>query len=361
MAVMGERDSGVRALLVHTGQHYDNAMNDQFFKDLGIPAPHFNLGVGSGSHASQTAEVMLRFEPYLDVEKPDAVLVVGDVNSTLACALVAVKKGIPVIHVEAGLRSRDRSMPEEINRILTDQISDLLFLTEQEASANLIAEGIHEKRMRFAGNVMIDTLFSNLKHASAVDEVFARVNAPDWCTERHFSLLTLHRPSNVDEEATLRSLLTTVSMVSMHVPVVFPVHPRTKSRIEQFDLGGLLENKRILLLPPAGYLDLLGLMKKARFVMTDSGGIQEETTALGVPCLTLRENTERPVTVSQGTNTLVGTDRDQILTAANKVLHGGGKSGRIPEYWDGNTARRIVSMIGDWFEKRDLQEIDHAA
>lgn len=342
------------ARLVHTGQHYDAAMNDQFFADLGIPAPHINLEVGSGSHAVQTADIMRRFEPVLDGEQPAAVLVVGDVNSTIACALVAAKKGFPVVHVEAGLRSFDRTMPEEINRVLTDQVSDLLFTTERLARNNLLREGIADDAIHFVGNVMIDTLHRHLPHAMAARELFSRSGAPAGFTGEpgSYAGLTLHRPSNVDSEATLRPLLEALRDISQDIPLVFPLHPRTRGCMERFGLMPLLDGERILVLPPLGYLDMLGLTRDARFFMTDSGGLQEETTALGVPCLTLRDNTEREVTISEGTNTLVGTDPRRLREEARQILSSGGKAGRIPEYWDGHAAERIVQSLGDWLDGR---------
>lgn len=335
------------ARLVHTGQHYDHAMKDTFFRDLGIPIPDVDLEVGSGSHASQTAEVMKRFEPVVDAERPAAVLVVGDVNSTIACALVAVKKGIPVVHVEAGLRSFDREMPEEINRVLTDQISDFLFTTEQDARANLSREGIREDRIHFVGNVMIDSLRANLPRAVPPETVFARHGWGAGRDKSGFALVTLHRPSNVDDPETLGRLLQVLRETSERVAIVFAVHPRTQARIKANGQGAILNSPRILVSPPLPYLETLGLMSGARVVMTDSGGMQEETTALGVPCLTLRENTERPITVTEGTNTVVGTDTDRILAALSDVFATGGKRGRIPPLWDGKSATRIAAVLRD--------------
>lgn len=331
--------------LVHTGQHYDQAMKDTFFQQLGIPEPDRDLGVGSGSHAVQTANTMLRFEPVLDEVAPFAVLVVGDVNSTIACGLVAVKKNIPLIHVEAGLRSFDRDMPEEINRVLTDQISDLLFTTERDALQNLRREGVDESRVCFVGNVMIDTLLANCQQAVKPDVTLATYGSSLSIREEGYTLLTLHRPSNVDEPDTLTRLIQTVSEVSKRLPVVFPVHPRTQQKIADAGLLGFLSSENVSLLPPVSYLEMLGLMRGARVVLTDSGGLQEETTALGVPCVTLRENTERPITVTDGTNTIVGTNAEKILACVDDILDSGGKSGRIPEYWDGNAATRIVERL----------------
>lgn len=344
------RARGIAAQLVHTGQHYDADMNERFFADLGIPHPDINLEVGSASHAVQTAEVMRRFEPVVDDLQPRAVLVVGDVNSTIACALVAAKKGVGVVHVEAGLRSYDRAMPEEINRVLTDQISDLLFTTERHAEVNLAREGIDSARVHFVGNVMIDTLLHNRGRAVPWRDTLDAAGADVGPFEQAggYGALTLHRPSNVDDEAVLTRLVDTLVSLSRDLPLVFPVHPRTRARLEGFGLLDRLQAGRIAVLPPAGYLEMLGLMRDARLVLTDSGGMQEETTALGVPCITLRENTERPITVDEGTNVLVGNDPGRILAAFNDVLGSGGKQGRVPEYWDGRAAERIVDVLADW-------------
>ena len=340
--------SGLTASLVHTGQHYDAAMKHTFFDQLHIPEPDVDLGVGSGSHAVQTAQIMQRFEPILDQQQPSAVLVVGDVNSTIACALVAAKKQVPVIHVEAGLRSGDRSMPEEINRILTDQLSDLLFTTESSAADNLQREGISAEKIFFVGNVMIDSLRYNLASAVPARQTLASADAPAVFLDKPYGLLTLHRPSNVDDTTTLRSLLQALSKISQVTPLVFPVHPRTRARITEAKLDSLIAEANILLLPPQGYLEMLGLMANAQLVLTDSGGIQEETTALGVPCVTLRNSTERPITVEQGTNTIVGTDPAAILRAHASIIDGNNKAGRQPELWDGQAAARIASIIGNW-------------
>jgi UDP-N-acetylglucosamine 2-epimerase (non-hydrolysing) len=343
------RQGRFRPVLVHTGQHYDPEMNDQFFRELALPAADRNLGVGSASHAVQTAEVMKGFEPVLD-ETPDpaAVVVVGDVNSTIACSLVAAKKGVPVVHIEAGLRSFDRAMPEEINRVLTDQISTLLLTTERNAAANLEREGIAAERVHFVGNLMIDSVFAHLERATPPEATFAAAGAPAFGADG-YALLTLHRPSNVDDAAVLGGLLGAVARIAERLPVVFPVHPRTRARIAAAGLDHLLPSGAVLLLPPAGYLAMLGLMRSARLILTDSGGIQEETTALGVPCLTLRHNTERPITVEEGTNTLVGTDPERIVAAAADVLRTGGKRGRRPELWDGRAAERVVDVLARAF------------
>ena len=335
---------GVKAKLVHTGQHYDPAMSDSFFEQLGIPRPDVNLEVGSASHAVQTADIMRAFEPVLDAECPRAVLVVGDVNSTIACALVAAKKGVKVIHVEAGLRSYDRAMPEEINRVLTDQISDLLFTTERAALANLEREGVAAERVQFAGNVMIDTLRAHLARAVPAAVTLGGLPA------RGYAVVTLHRPSNVDQEATFRALLETLNHVAEKLDVVFPIHPRTQATAERFGMAELLARPGMILLPPQGYLEMLGLTREASVVLTDSGGLQEETTALGVPCITLRENTERPITISEGTNTLTGPHPDKILQCLADILDNGGKRGRIPEYWDGQAADRIAITLRTWLD-----------
>ncbi|MDQ3189321.1 MAG: UDP-N-acetylglucosamine 2-epimerase (non-hydrolyzing) [Pseudomonadota bacterium] len=346
------------AVLIHTGQHYDFDLNDRLFVDLDLPAPDVNLEVGSGSHAMQTAEVMKRFEPVIEKYQPSCVVVVGDVNSTLACSLVASKKNIPVAHVEAGLRSFDRSMPEEINRVLTDQIAALLYTTERSAHANLAREGISGERVHFVGNLMIDSLLSALPNAVAAAELFHRAGLDaEWANARDgYVAVTLHRPSNVDDQRTLSNIVAILGELGQRMPVVWPVHPRTRANIEKFGLTDLLQRQRITCLPPQGYLDMVGLMRDAVLVMTDSGGVQEETTALGVPCLTMRANTERPITVAEGTNTLVGTERDRILAVADDVIRTGGKRGRVPEYWDGRAAPRIADHMAHW-----LASLDRAA
>lgn len=351
MEALSEIRPKLKVCLVHTGQHYDVAMNHQYFEALGIPQPDINLEVGSGTHATQTADVMRGFEAALGDKPPSAVLVVGDVNSTLACALVAAKKNISVIHVEAGLRSFDRSMPEEINRVLTDQISDLLFTTERSGRDNLLREGIDEPRIQFVGNVMIDTLRRNLPNAVPVSRILKDAGREEFLAgAQGYAVLTLHRAGNVDNPQILGKLLETVSQIAARIPVIFPVHPRTRAMIEKFGFNDLLAAPDILPLPPMGYLEMLGLMKDARVVLTDSGGIQEETTALGVPCLTLRENTERPITVDEGTNTIVGQDAAKILAAFNEIMQSGGKAGRVPQFWDGHAAMRIAQAIQQWLE-----------
>ncbi len=335
----------IRTHLCHTGQHYDSELNDSFFTDLDIPRPDTRLDVGSGSHAVQTAEIMKRFEPVLDAERPAAVLVVGDVNSTLAAALVSAKKEVPVVHVEAGLRSYDRSMPEEINRVLTDRISDLLFATEPAAIGNLAREGIPQDRVRLVGNVMIDAMHRQLTASTPPARVLARHGG---MPRNGYAVLTLHRPSNVDDPAVLAALLDAVREIGRELPVVFPIHPRTRARIESSGLESRLSLPEILVLPPVGYLDMLGLVREARLVLTDSGGLQEETTALGVPCLTLRDNTERPVTIDEGTSTLVGNRPSSIAVAFDNFRRTGGKRGRVPALWDGHAAERIAVELDAW-------------
>ena len=344
-------------LLVHTGQHYDPAMNDQLFAALRLPRPAVNLEVGSGSHAVQTAEIMKRFEPVVEQHDPAAVLVVGDVNSTIACALVAAKKNIPVVHVEAGLRSFDRSMPEEINRVLTDQIADVLYTTERTANENLSREGIASERIVFVGNVMIDSLREHKVHAVPARETLRAGGAGEaFFRTSRFGVVTLHRPSNVDDPDVLRTLLDTLLEVSENLPLAFALHPRTRTKIEEFGFGFIAKCERIVLLPPQGYLEMLGLMAAAAAVLTDSGGVQDETTALGVPCLTMRNTTERPITIDEGTSTLVGRDRNLILRGVAEVLATGGKRGRTPELWDGHAAQRIASHLADWLSTRALSK-----
>jgi UDP-N-acetylglucosamine 2-epimerase (non-hydrolysing) len=344
---MKRRKGEFAPLLVHTGQHYDREMSEAFFRDLALPEPDVYLGVGSGTHARQTASVMASFEPVLERERPDWVLVVGDVNSTLACALVAVKLGVRVAHVEAGLRSRDRTMPEEINRILTDQIADLLLTPSTDADRNLLAEGIPQERIRFVGNVMIDSLFSSLKRAES-----SSVRRELGLEHSDYAALTLHRPSNVDERETFSRILRALEEITERLPVIFPVHPRTRARIREFGFEERIRrNPALRLVDPLGYLDFLWLYSGARLVLTDSGGIQEETTALGIPCLTLRENTERPVTVELGTNRVVGTDTERIVCAAREALEAGpllhetDEKKRLPPLWDGHAAPRILDAL----------------
>lgn len=344
-----------RAALIHTGQHYDVAMNDRLFRDLELPPPDLNLGVGSASHAVQTAEIMRRIEPVLDELAPACVVVVGDVNSTLAVSLVAAKKAVPIVHVEAGLRSYDRTMPEEINRVLTDQVADLLYITERAAADNLAREGIAAQRIHFVGNVMIDSVVRNRARATPSAKTLSREGCgPLPNPERGFALVTLHRPSNVDDRQSLDEALRILVDVSKQMPVVWPVHPRTRNNIDRFGLRAKAASAGLFLLPPQGYLEMLGLMADAALVLTDSGGVQEETTALAVPCLTMRDNTERPITVDEGTNTLVGRDRERILACVGDVLAGRGKCGRRPELWDGHAAPRIAKHLAAWLATRSV-------
>jgi UDP-N-acetylglucosamine 2-epimerase (non-hydrolysing) len=331
----------IHPLLVHTGQHYDERLSEVFFRQMGIGEPDINLEVGSGSHAWQTAEILKRIEPVLLQHQPDLVLVVGDVNSTIAASLAAVKLGISVAHVEAGLRSFDRTMPEEINRVLTDALADYLLVTEEDAIDNLMREGRSRECIYLVGNVMIDALryFLPLAQKSSLGEELGLSKDNGF---HPFAVLTLHRPSNVDSSEKLESLLNVIEEVAERLQVVFPVHPRTQRIIER--LGGR-GHSRLKLIPPVGYLDFLFLLSRAKLVLTDSGGIQEETTALGVPCLTLRENTERPVTVTHGTNEIVGLDSAKIRNGVDTVLAGKWKSGRLPQFWDGHAAERIVDIL----------------
>jgi UDP-N-acetylglucosamine 2-epimerase (non-hydrolysing) len=361
LRAMSAHEASVASYLVHTGQHYDKNMNDQFFSDLKLPTPNINLNVGSGSHATQTADIMKRFEPVVDDLKPSCVVVVGDVNSTLACALVAVKKGVPVAHVEAGLRSYDRSMPEEINRILTDQISDRLYTTERSAQSNLIREAIPKERVIFAGNVMIDSVQFNRSSTRSVDFILmnAGIDPAIWLQAIGYGLVTLHRPSNVDDPAVLAKLMAVLLEVSQSLPLILVLHPRTQSQLVRFGLLALIDADRMVVLPPQGYLDMLGLLGAAQVVLTDSGGLQEETTALGVPCLTLRSSTERPITLEQGTNTLVGLDRELILANLVAVLKGEGKKGCMPELWDGCAAERIATDLFQWLSQTTTRSLSN--
>jgi len=343
VAAMKRSASEFHALLLHTGQHYDDAMSEAFFRDLDLPRPDVYLNVGSGTHAGQTAAVMQAFEPVIVGEKPDWVVVVGDVNSTLACAIVCAKLDVKLAHVEAGLRSRDRSMPEEINRLLTDQIADLLLTPSRDGDANLRAEGIPEARIRFVGNVMIDSLMTQLDRAQQ-----SSVLTTLKLEEKSYAVLTLHRPSNVDEQAAFGRILDALEEIARRLPIVFPAHPRTRKMIDELGLGPRVQSiQNLRLSDPVGYLDFLRLTSCARLVLTDSGGIQEETTVLGIPCITLRENTERPITVEMGTNTIAGTDTSKIIAAANRALNNPlpESNVRIPEFWDGRAADRILDAL----------------
>ncbi|KJY30631.1 UDP-N-acetylglucosamine 2-epimerase [Streptomyces sp. NRRL S-444] len=327
---------GAEVILVHTGQHYDESMNDVFFRDLGIRSPDRYLGAGSGTHAQQTGRVMAAFEPLVDELAPDVVVVVGDINSTLACALVTAKAGPLLAHVEAGLRSRDWGMPEEVNRVATDRVSDYLLAPSPDAAANLRSEGYREDQIHVVGNVMIDTLFANLDRARASD-VLDRYGL----TRGGYGLVTLHRPANVDDPGALRGLLKALGEIADRCPLLLPVHPRAAQRLEEIGVPG-----GIRMVPAAGYLDFIALQDAARVVLTDSGGVQEETTALGVPCVTLRENTERPITVEEGTNVLAGTDPGRITATVNRVLDEP-PAARCPELWDGRASERIAAVLLD--------------
>jgi UDP-N-acetylglucosamine 2-epimerase (non-hydrolysing) len=363
----GRSSEHIEHVLVHTGQHYDANMSDFFFNDLELPKPNLFLGVGSGSHSAQTAKVMEGFERVVLAEKPQVIVVVGDVNSTLACALVAKKTWcsggsferayIPKLaHVEAGLRSFDRTMPEEVNRIVTDSISDYLFTTEESANQNLKNEGVTEDKIHFVGNVMIDTL---LRHRAKAEEstILNDLQLYEDCRVKPYAILTLHRPANVDDTQTFSRMIESFLDVSRHMPIIFPAHPRTLKQIQEADLGDYFVDHfmdgpepwdsrvRIRLVPPLGYLDFLHLMSQAKVVLTDSGGVQEETTILGVPCITLRDNTERPVTLEHGTNVLVGANPEKIITEFSRVLHEAPRHFSKPRYWDGQAAKRIVQIL----------------
>lgn len=334
------RETGkINYLLIHTGQHYDVEMSGTFFEELGLPKPDISLEVGSGTHAEQTAGVLVKFEKVCFEERPDWVVVVGDVNSTMACALAAVKLGIKTAHVEAGLRSFDRCMPEEINRIVTDSISDILFTPSADADENLVREGIPAQKIKRVGNIMIDSLKEHLEEArrrKASDRFGVRKNS--------YVVVTLHRPSNVDDRASLSLIMDHLAMLSREIPVIFPMHPRTKKNLREFGLEKISQDSgRLMICSPLGYHDTIGLVEGARFVLTDSGGLQEETTFLNVPCLTLRPNTERPITITCGTNQL--TCLDKLETDMKRLMTDRPKNGKVPELWDGNTAERIVQQL----------------
>jgi len=327
--------------VVHTGQHYDREMSDVFFEELGIPRPDFHLEAGGGSHGTQTAKIMVAYETVCERERPDCVVVVGDVNSTLACSIVAKKMHIPVAHVEAGLRSGDLRMPEEINRLVTDAISDWFFVTEPAGRENLLREGKPEERIFFVGHVMVDNLLYQRDRLRGADRGGLESEALKKRFGR-YGVITLHRPSNVDDPDTLKGIAVAFRHISEQLPLVFPVHPRTRGNLERF---GLHLGPNVVLTKPLSYMEFLNLWQDASLILTDSGGLQEETTALGIPCLTLRENTERPVTVDEGTNTIVGVDPERIVEAAERVLAGRGKAGRRPRLWDGRAAERIVETL----------------
>jgi len=336
-----DRFPDVESLLLHTGQHYDYQMSRVFFDDLDLRHPDIYLGVGPGSHAQQTAQIMLQFEKVLLQQPFDVVVVVGDVNSTLACSVVAAKLGIPVAHVEAGLRSFDRTMPEEINRLVTDALSDFLFTTCKDANDNLLREGIPPEKIFFVGNTMVDSLLAHIEKAKQ-----STIRRRLGVSEEPYAVLTLHRPSNVDDQETLAGILAALREIQQDIKIIFPAHPRTTQRIDEFDLGDTVRAmNNLILTEPMGYLDFLNLLMHATLVLTDSGGLQEETTVLGIPCLTLRHNTERPITIIMGTNTLVGTDPGRIVREARRVLAGKVRSGKIPPLWDGHAAERIVAIL----------------
>lgn len=334
--------------LMHTGQHYDFLMSKSFFRNLNLPRPNIYLAVGSDTAIRQTAKIMIDSEKHLLKLKPDVVIVLGDVNSTIAVALAAKHLNIPVAHVEAGLRSRDMSMPEEINRILTDHISDFLFTTEESANKNLIKEGIDRKKIYFTGNVMIDSLLFNFFKIR-----FSSILHKFKIHSKEYALLTLHRPSNVDKKENFLKILESLKTIEKHLPIIFPVHPRTKKQIENLKLLPHINRlKKVVLIPPLGYIDFMKLALESRFILTDSGGIQEESTVLGTPCVTLRENTERPATVASGANVVAGTNPKKVIFAAKSIIFGKPKKIKIPKYWDGNAAERIVKILSAKFTKK---------
>ena len=339
--------------IVHTGQHYDREMSDVFFDELGIPKPNYHLEAGGGSHATQTAKIVVAFEEICQTARPDCVLVVGDVNSTLACSIVAKKQLIPVAHVEAGLRSGDMRMPEEINRLVTDSISDWFFCTEPSGVDNLLREGKSQDVVFHVGHVMVDNLLyqaSKLTHINLEESEISKFKLDRTLSKQHYGVITLHRPSNVDDREVFSRIGKALKEISTHLPLIFPTHPRTRENIKKFgiDLGS-----NITLVGPQAYMPFLDLWKNAAVVLTDSGGLQEETTALGIPCITIRENTERPITVDEGTNTLVGTNPERIIQEVDNILQGKGKQGHRPQLWDGHAAERIVEIL----EKKLLQRV----
>ena len=336
-----KKHSAIRSSLIHTGQHHDFVLSELFFRELSIKEPNVYLGVGSSSHAVQTGKIMMGLEKVFLKSKPHLVLVVGDVNSTLAASLTCAKMEIPVAHVEAGLRSRDPLMPEETNRVVTDRLSEYLFTTSEDANVNLEKEGIEKRKIFFTGNVMIDTLMKLKPKAEKLNAQLASYGIK----KGGYTLLTLHRPSNVDDKVTLLRIIKALNKIAKHLPVVFPIHPRTQKRIEQFNLKRYFETSKIILTKPLGYLENLNLMLNSKFVLTDSGGIQEETTVLKIPCLTLRENTERPVTATVGSNTVVGTNTEKILNEFDKIMSNKYKKGSVPKYWDGKASARIVKIL----------------
>jgi UDP-N-acetylglucosamine 2-epimerase (non-hydrolysing) len=335
------KSSKIEPILLHTGQHYDIEMSKCFFEELAIPAPDISLEVGSATHAKQVARIMERFDDVCDEQKPDAILVVGDVNSTLACSLVAVKKGIKVIHVEAGIRSFDRTMPEEINRLVTDSVADILLPPSKDAIENLLREGHSESKIHLVGNIMIDTLLE-FRPQILRSNILSQLGIK----EKEYALVTLHRPSNVDNSADFKRILFAFEKIQKRIPIIFPVHPRTRKMLEDPELKSITDNmSQLILCDPLGYFDFGRLVMGCRMVITDSGGIQEESTVYGIPCITIRENTERPITIWQGTNELAGTDTHKIVHFAEQILDGNWKKGKIPELWDGHTAERIVDCL----------------
>lgn len=337
--------------IIHTGQHYDEQMSKLFFNDLAMPEPSAYLNVGSGTQGKQTARIIERYEDLiLAGDKPDLVIVAGDVNSTIACALVAKKLYIPVAHLESGLRSYDDRMPEEINRVLTDRISDILLTPSLDANKNLEKEGIDPEKIYFVGNIMIDSLVAH-KEKAENSNIFHQLN---MLPNEKYALVTLHRPSNVDEYEGLKMLLTSLEKIGRKIKIIFPMHPRTRKNIYDLGLSSFLNtNSDVLFTEPLGYLDFLKLEMNAKFILTDSGGIQEESTYFGVPCLTLRENTERPITITEGTNHLVDLNVESIVNSAREIIEGNVKQGKIPKYWDGKTAGRVIQVLDEWFEKRE--------
>lgn len=354
----------IKSLLVHTGQHYDENMSGSFFRDLGIKEPDYHLNAGPGSHASQTANIMIKFEEVCLKEQPDMVIVVGDVNSTIAAGLVAKKLHIRLAHVEAGLRSGDRDMPEEINRLATDAITDLFFTTEADGTKNLLSEGVPQDRVHFAGHVMVDNLFYQLSRLSQIEKALSTYELKNRL-EKPYVCMTLHRPSNVDNKDALTGILSAVANLSSDVSVIFPCHPRTRKMIETFGLINLFSDlpkcgllkSGIYLLNPLGYDEFLYLWKDAALILTDSGGLQEETTALKIPCITLRENTERPITVTDGSNELAGTDFEKVFLLGKKALSGNWKESRIPQLWDGKASERIAEVISKQIVKQESDSL----
>ncbi len=340
-----EKSNKIEPLLLHTGQHYDEKMSSLFFEELNIRKPDIYLGVGSDTHAKQVAKIMEKFDDVAAEVKPDAILVVGDVNSTMACSIVAAKLGIKIIHLEAGLRSYDRTMPEEINRIVTDSLADLLLTPSEDGTANLLKEGVDKSKIHLVGNIMIDTLFHFLPLAEK-----SKIMAEHNLKKDEYALVTLHRPSNVDEKESLSAILNTLKIIQQNLKIVFPVHPRTTHKIRDFGLENLVSSMpNLIITEPIGYLDFQKLMSNSKFVITDSGGIQEETTALKIPCITVRENTERPVTIWEGSNELAGTDMKKVLELSQKAINNNWKESKIPNLWDGKTSSRVVSAIENYF------------